>query len=79
MFKHCLKLKFLGFKKMLAKSGISGFKNYCHCRDKATGQCFGLTWFKLKPGPGPYILCKGDCGARREWKVMEDKRKEKKL
>ena len=40
---------------------------YCPARDKHTKQCFGLTYFKLKPGPGPHVDCPGDCRARREW------------
>lgn len=50
------------------------YTNHCPARDRNTGQCFGLTWFKHKHGPGKYILCDGDCSARREWEERENKR-----
>lgn len=51
------------------------FEDYCPCRDKQTWQCFGGTYFKLKPGPGKKIICPGDCMARREWEARQRDRK----
>jgi len=55
------------------------FDNYCPCRDKQTERCYGRVYFHTKPGPGPIIICKGDCSARREWQQREDKRNRKQL
>lgn len=45
---------------------------YCPARCKRTGHCHGTAYFKAKPGP--WVECCGDCPARREWQLREDKR-----